>query len=161
MNTVDDFSFSSNVANMRIKRKLAAMNRENKEDHFRNIQARNTNSLGIQKDYSRKIYYSSVKKIEGRVTNNLSQEFSRSKSRILGALSGLDEVLQNLQPRAVSGTVPETSRNLSRENLGMNEDGSQNDSHPELGVSLSHSPHELSPGETFYSNCVKKKYNRL
>ena len=96
--------------------------------------------------------------IEVRVTNKLSQEFSRSESRIL---SRLDDFLQNLQPRALSGTVPETSRNLSRQNQGMNEDGSQNDPHPELGVSRRHSPQDLSPEDTSYSNCVNKKHNRL
>ena len=136
------------------KRKLAAMNRENSEDHPRNIQARNRNSSGIQEIYIAQV----SEEIESIVTEKLSREFSRTESRILGPLSGLDEFLQNPQSRARSGTVPETSQKLRRENHGTNEDGSQNDPHPELGVSLSHSPQELSSEETFYI-CHDKNKN--
>ena len=38
-------------------------------------------------------------------TKKLSQEFSRTESRILGALSKLDEFLLNPQTRTLSGTV--------------------------------------------------------
>ena len=53
--------------------------------------------------------------IEGRVTKILSQEFSRTESRILGSLSKLDEFLLNPQIRSFSGTVPGTSRNTDLE----------------------------------------------
>ena len=124
------------------------MYRENNQDHPRNIQARNKNSYRIQEDYITQV----SEKIDGRVKKKLSQEFSRTESRILGALSRLDDFLQNPQPRASSGTVPETFQNLSTENQGTNENSSQHDPHPEVGASLSHSPQELSPEETSYKS---------
>ena len=44
-------------------------------------------------------------KIEGRVTKKMSQEFSRTESRSLGALSDFDDFLLNPQVRTSSGTV--------------------------------------------------------
>ena len=124
------------------------MKRENFEDHPRNIQARNTNSLRIQEEYITQV----SEKIGSRLTKNLSQKFSRTERRILGALLRLDEFLQNPKPRVRSGTGPETSRNLSGGNQGTMEDGSQSDPHPEVGVALSLLPQELSPEETCYRN---------
>ena len=56
----------------------------------------------------------------GRVTKKLSQEFSRTENRILGALARLDDL--------------ETSRNAFSVNQGTNEDDSQSDPHPEAGL---------------------------
>ena len=44
--------------------------------------------------------------IKGRVTIKLSQEFSRTESRILSALSKLDEFLLSAQVRTFSVVVP-------------------------------------------------------
>ena len=68
----------------------------------------------------------------------MSQELSRTGSRILRALSPLDDFIQNPQPRVRTETYPETSRNSSRENQRTNEDGCENDLHPEVQGSLSH-----------------------
>ena len=84
------------------------------------------------------------------MTKKLYQEFSWTESRILGALSRLGELLLNPPTRVHSGPVPETPRNSSTENQRMNVDGSQNDPHPEVGVFLSQSSHELGPEETSY-----------
>ena len=65
----------------------------------------------------------------------MSQEFSRTESRILGALLKLDEFLLSSQNRVQSGTAPETFRNYDREIQEYNEDRSRNDSHAELGTS--------------------------
>ena len=54
--------------------------------------------------------------IEGRVIKKLFQEFSRTESRVLSALSKLDECLKNPKSRVHSERVPETSRNPSRQN---------------------------------------------
>ena len=48
---------------------------------------------------------------DGRVATKVYHGFSRTKSRILGAPSKLDEALSNEQLRTPSGTVPTTSRN--------------------------------------------------
>ena len=85
---------------LRIKRKLAALARETQE-YPRNNQSQNSAAPGITEDYIAQV----SKEIEGRVTEKLSQEFSRTESRILGALSKLDEFLLNPQIRTFSGTT--------------------------------------------------------
>ena len=88
--------------------------------------------------------------IERRVTKKLSQEFNRTESRFLGALFKIDEFLLNPEVRVHSGPVPETSRNSNGENHETNEGRSQNDPHPEVGVSLNQSSQELSPDDSSY-----------
>ena len=129
---------------LRNKRKLAAVNRDNHEDHPRNKQVQNTNSSGIQKEYFTQV----SDETEGGVTKNMLQVFSTMESRILSALSRLDEFLLNPQARVHSGHVPETSGNSNRENQGMNENRSQNDPRLRLDVSSNQSLQESSPEET-------------
>ena len=87
--------------------------------------------------------------IECRATKEHSQEFSRTESCILDTVSQLDEFSLNSQARAHSGSVPKTFRNLSKTNHGKNEDRSQNDPYPEVGVSMSQSPQYLGTKEIF------------
>ena len=122
------------MATLRNKRKLAAVTRETQEEHPRNGQSRNTSVLRINEEYITQV----SEEIEGRVTKKLFQEFSRTESRILGALCSLDDFLLNSQIRMHSGTVPGTFRNTNVENQGMNEDDSQSDLHPEAGNFRSH-----------------------
>ena len=81
------------------------------------------------------------------MNKKLSEEFSKTEIRILSALPLLDEHSLNPQARVQSGTVPKTSWNSNREHQGANEDRSQNDPHPEVGVSLSQSSQELGTEE--------------
>ena len=118
------------MATLRNKRKLAAVTRETQEEHPRNGQSRNTSVPRINEDYITQV----SEEIECRVTRRLSQEFNRTESRILGALSKLDEFLLNPQITTHSGTVPGTFRNTNVENQGTNEDDSQSDPHPEAGI---------------------------
>ena len=69
--------------------------------------------------------------IEGRVIKKLSREFSRTESRILDALSKLDEFLLNPQVRNYSIAVPGTSGNNDVENREPTEDRSLGDPWPE------------------------------
>ena len=137
---------------LRIRRKLATINRDSHEDHLRNNQARNTNSPRIQEAYITQV----SEEIEGRLAKKLSQGFNGTKSCVLGALSRPDEFILNPQALARSGPVPETSRNSSRENRETNGDHTQNDPHPEAAVSLSQSLQELSPEETSYTSGIKE-----
>ena len=118
------------MATLRNKPKLAAVTRETQEEHPRNGQSRNTSVPRINKEYIAQV----SEEIEGTVTKKLSQEFSRTESRILGALSKLDEFLLNQQIRTHPGTVPGAFRNTNVENQGTNEDDSQSDPHPEAGI---------------------------
>ena len=79
-------------------RKLAALNKEKCEEHPRSNMTQNSNVPRSQEDYITQV----SEEIEGRVTKKLSQEFSRTQHRILGALARLDDFLMNH-----SGDVPE------------------------------------------------------
>ena len=118
------------MATLKNKRKLAAVTRETQEEHPRKGQSRNTSVPRINEEYITQV----SEEIEGRVTKKLSQEFSRTEFRILGALSKLDEFLLNQQIRMHSGTVPGTFRKTNVENQWRNEDDSQSDPHPEAGI---------------------------
>ena len=65
------------------------------------------------------------------MTKKLSQEFSRTENRILGALARLDDFLMNPLLQGHTGTTPQTSRNVCSINQGTNEDDSQSNPHPE------------------------------
>ena len=118
------------MATLRNKRKLAAVTRETQEEHPRNGQSRNTSVPGINEECITQLF----EEIESRVSKKLSLEFSRTESRILGALSKLDEFLLNPQVRTHSGTVPGTFRNTNLENQGTNEDDCLSDPRPEAGI---------------------------
>ena len=95
----------------------------------------------IDEEYSTQVF----EEVEGRVTKKLSQEFSRTESRILDALSKLEEFLLNLQIRTHSGTVLGTFRNTNVENQWTNEDDSQSDPHPEAGLFRSQTTQNFGP----------------
>ena len=114
----------------RNKRKLAALNKENCEEHPRSNLAQNSNVPRSQEDYITQV----SEEIERRVTKKLSQEFSRTENRILGALARLDDFLTNPLIQGHSGAAPETSRNIFSINQGANEDDSQSNPHPEAGI---------------------------
>ena len=118
------------MATLRNKRKLAAMARETQE-FPRNNQLQNSAAPGVTEDYIAQV----SEEIEGRVTKKLSQEFSRTESGILGALSNLDEFLLNSQIRTFSGTVPGTIWNTDVENQQPSVDRSQNDLNREVEFS--------------------------
>ena len=94
----------------RNKRKLAAVNKENCEEHPRSSLAQNSNVPRSQEDYITQV----SEEIEGRVAKKLSQEFSRTENRILGALARLDDFLMNPLRRR-----PGTYVVLTRERMRM------------------------------------------
>ena len=129
------------MGKLRNKRKLAAVTRKTQEEHPRNGQSRNTSVPTINEDYITQV----SEEIKGRVIKKLSQEFSRIRSRILCALSKLDEYLLNPQVWTHSGTVPGTFLNTNVENQGTNEDDSQSDSHLEAGIFRSQTTQNSGP----------------
>ena len=118
------------MATLRNKRKLAALNKENCEEFRRRYLAQNSIVPRSQEDCIPQVF----EQIESRVTKKLSQEFSRTENRILGALSRLDDFLMNPLIQCHSGNAPETSRTTFSTNQGTNEDVSQSDPHPEAGI---------------------------
>ena len=118
------------MAALRNKRKLAAMSRLTQE-YPSNNQSQNSSAPGFTEEYMAQV----SEEIEGRVTKKLSQEFSRTESRILGALSKSDEFLLSPQVWTFSGTVRGTFRDANVENQEPSGDRSQNDPHPEVEFS--------------------------
>ena len=116
-----DFSLSI-MATLRNQRKLAVVSRETPES-TRNSQSQNTLDPAMAQEYISQV----SEEIEGRVTEKLSKEFSRTESRNLGALSKLDEFLLNPQVRTCSVAVAGTSRNSDSVNRELTGDRSLND----------------------------------
>ena len=147
----------------RNKKKLAALNKENCEEHPRSNLAQNSNAPRSQEDYITQV----SEEIEGRVTKRLSKEFSRTENRILGALARLDDFFMNPLLQGHSGATPEASRNPLSTRQGTNEDDSQNDPHPEAGLFHSQITQNSGPEEGYDSwfskmifTCPQKHFQR-
>ena len=137
---------------IRNKRKLAALIKENCEEHPRRNLAQNPNAPISQEDYITQV----SEEIEGRVTKRLSKEFSRTENRILGALARLDNFLMNPLLQGHSGTTPEPSRNTLNTSQGTNEDDSQNDPHPEAGLFHGQMTQNSGPEDDHDTACAEK-----
>ena len=90
--------------------------------------------------------------IEGRVTNKLSQELSRTENRILCALYRPDDFNMNSLIQSHPGTAPETSRNAFSTNQGTKEDDSQSDLNSEVGIVHNHTTQNSGPEDGHDSN---------
>ena len=121
------------MATLRNKRKLAAVSSETPEGNRRS-RGRNVLDPELTQDYISQV----SEEIEGRVTKKLSKEFNKTESRILGALSKLDEFLLNPQVRTCS-VVQGASRSANSENREIHGDRSSNDPYPEGGYFPHHS----------------------
>ena len=133
------------MSTLRNMTKLAAVSRETPEG-TRNSRAQNALDPELTQDYISQVF----EEIEGRVTKKLSKEFSRTESRIFGALSKLDELLLNPQVRTCSVAVPGTSRNNNSENRETTGDRSSDDPCPEVGYSSHHFGHLNSQEAEIY-----------
>ena len=127
----------------RNKRKLAALSKENCEEHPRSNLAQNSNVPRSQENYITQV----SEEIEGRVAKRLSKEISRTENRILGALACLDDFLMDPLLQGHSGTTPEASRNALSTSQGTNEGDSQNDPQPETGFFHSQLTQNSGPEE--------------
>ena len=135
--------FSRRMAT-RNKKEARSFEKKNCEEHPRSNLAQNSNVPRSQEDYITQV----PEEIEGRVTKKLSQEFSRTEKRILGALARLDNFLMNPLLQGHSGTTPETSRNMFSINQGTKEDDFQSNPHLEAGLLTSGrgDRHEMATG---------------
>ena len=115
------------MATLRNKRKLAAVSREAPEGSS-SSRGRNVLDPELTQDYISQV----SEEIEGRVTKKLSKKFNKTESRILGALSKLDEFVLNLQVRTCS-VFQGASRNANSGNRETHGDRSSNDPYPEGG----------------------------
>ena len=141
------------MATLRNKRKLAAVSRETPES------SRSSGGQTVLDPELTQDYISQVsEEIEGRVTKKLSKEFSKTESRILGALSKLDEFLLNPRVRTYSVAVQGTSGNAISENRETHGDRSLNDPYPEVGYFPHHSGQLNSPEAETNSHMVTETY---
>ena len=118
------------MATLRNKRKLAAVSRETPESS-RSSRGQNLLDPELTQDYISQV----SEEIKGRVTKKLSTEFSKTESRILGAISKLDEFFLNPQFRTCC--VAGTSGNNNSENRETTRDRFSDDPCPEKGVFFS------------------------
>ena len=137
------------MATLRNKRKLAAVSRETPEGN-RGSRGRNVLDPELTQDYISQV----SEEIEGRVTKKLSKEFNKTESRILGALSKIDEFLLNPQVRTCSVAARGTSRNSNLESRETHEDHPSNDPYPEGGYFPHHSGQLSCPGTGPYPHVV-------
>ena len=139
------------MATLRSKRNLAPVSRETPEK-TKDSQSLNTLDPEIARKYISWVF----EEIEEGFSKKLSKEFSRTESRILGALSKLDEFLLNPQVRTCSVAVPGTSRNSDSENLELTGYRSLNDPCPEAICSSHHSGHlnDSELEESHHSNLL-------
>ena len=134
-------------------RKLAAVSRET-PDSSGGSRGRNVLDPELTQDYISQV----SEEIEGRVTKKLSKEFNKTESRILGALSKLDEFLLNPQIRTCSVAVQGTSRNANSENRETHGYRSSDDPYPEVGYFPHHSGQLNSPKTETNSHMVTENY---
>ena len=141
------------MATLRNKR-IAAVSRETPESSSRSSRGQTALDPELTQDYISQV----SEEIEGRVTKKLSKEFSKTESRILGALSKLDEFLLNPQVRTCSVAVQGTSGNANSENREIHGDRSLDDPYPEVGYFLHHSGQLNSPKTETISHMVTENY---
>ena len=141
------------MATLRNKRKLAAVSRETPEGS-RCSRGQNVLHPELTQEYIAQV----SEEIEGRVTKKLSKEFRKTESRILGALSKLDEFLLNPQVRTCFVAVQGTSGNANSENRETHGDRSSNDPYPEVGYFPHHSGQLNSPEAETNSHMVTETY---
>ena len=140
------------MATLRNKRKLAAVSKETPEGS-RSSRGRNVLDPELTQDDISQV----SEEIEGRVTKKLSKEFNKTESRILGALSKLDDFLLNPQVRTCSA-VQGASRNANSENRETHEDRSSNDPYPTGGYFPHHSGQLNRPETELNSHVVTETY---
>ena len=74
------------MATLKYRKKFAALNKENCEENLKNGLAQSTSVARSQEEYNTQV----SEEMEIRITKKLSKVFSRTESRIFGALSQLD-----------------------------------------------------------------------
>ena len=143
--------FFPKMATLRTKQKLAAVARETQE-YPSNNQSQNFFAPRITEECISQVF----EDIERRATEKLSQEYSGTESRILGALSKLEEFLLNPQIQTFSGAVPGTFGNADVENQEPSGDRSQNDPHREVEFSAGHASNLINSDsdETPHNSCI-------
>ena len=127
------------------KQQLAGIAKKSQEGQPRNSWSRDTAMLRTTEDC--------ISHVQRTKDKDLSHEFSRTDSQILGSLSKLDEFFLNPHVRVQPGTIFITSRISNVENKQLNEDCSENDPSTEVGISIYRSTQYMNrnPNEAYYT----------
>ena len=118
------------MATLKNRWKLAAVSIET-QAYPRNSQSQSSPTSGINEENIAQVF----DEIEGGFVKKLPREFSKTKSRIFGVLSTLDEFLRNPDVQTFLGALPGTFRNADAENQEPRRDPSEKDPHPEVDFS--------------------------
>ena len=141
------------MATLRNRRNLAAVSRETPEGS-KSSRGQSVLDPELTQDNISQV----SEEIQGRVTKKLSKDLSKTESRILRALSKLDEFLLNPQVRTCSVAVQGTSRNANSENRETHGYRSSDDPYPEVGYFPHHSGQLNSPEAETNSHMVTETY---
>ena len=144
------------MATLRNKRKLAAVSRETPEGS-RGSREQNVLDPELVQDYISQV----SEEIEGRVTKKLCKEVSKTESRILGAMSKLDQFVLNPQVRTCSVAVPGTSRSANSDSRETHGDRSSDDPYPGVGYFPHHSGQLNSPETETNPHMVTEHYPHI
>ena len=144
------------MSTLRNKRKLAAVSRETPEGS-RSSRGQNVLDPELTQDYISLV----SEEIEGRGAKKLSKEFSKTESRILGALSNFDDFFMNPQVRTCSVAVQGTTSNVNSENRETHGDRSSDDTFPKMGFFPHHSGQLNSPETETNSHIVTENYPHI
>ena len=139
------------MATLRNRRKLAAVSKQTQEI---------TSNSQLQHTFVPRVFEEKITQVseeaEDRITEEMSQDFSRTESLILGVLSNLDEFLLNPQVRTFSRTVPGVSRDNDLENREPTGDLSKNYPYPEVEFSTRRSSNSIdSDQEEISHTCLE------
>ena len=126
------------MATLKNKTKLAANSRET---------PKGSRSSRGQKALDPDLTQDNISQVSEEIEGRVTKEFSKTESRILDALSNLDELLLNPQIRTCSMAVSGTSRTTNLENRETTGDRSSDDPYPERGY-FSHHSGQLNSPET-------------
>ena len=121
-------------------------------DSSRGSRGRNVLDPELTQDYISQV----SEEIEGRVTKKLSKEFNKTESRILGALSKLDELFLKPQVRTCS-VFQGASRNVNSESREIHGDRSSTGPYPEGG----YFPHHSGQLNSSEADMVTEPYPRM
>ena len=127
---------------LRIRRKLAAVNRDNQVERPWYQMSRDTVAPKIDEEYITQV----SEEMENKAIKKVPPDFSGTDSRIRGALSNIYDFILNSQFLVQHGSIPGTSRDTIRENQEINENRSQNDPHREVDRREEGSSHTLIAG---------------
>ena len=139
------------MAILRNRRKLAALNKRNLQEHLRSNLAQNTSIPRSKEFYNTQLFEENEDRLPKKLSKEI-REIRRTESRTLCAFSQLGGLILNTVVQGHSRSAHKTSQNAHATNQGTNEDDSQSYPHPETRVSQSQNTQKLDPDDGYDSD---------